>query len=185
MIQARFESRRSAVPPAGALAVAVLLLLAAAPPPATPAPGAAPPAGQPAAAGKDSAPPPQDALTTTDAAAPLQDVDVSIEPPGCQPPSTQQWLLIGAGTIVIFVGCFLLLVRVVQRRFINQDWSATLGRHSGISLTLLLGSGGMVLLTYLITGCLHRRFLLWLLFPLALWLIHGFYILVVVRGKES
>lgn len=183
MIETRLGNRRGAAPPA-ALAAAVLLFLAASPVLPALALDAAQSTGQPVAAGKDSAAPPQDALSTTGAAASPQDLVTPIEElGGCQPPSTQQWLLIGAGTVVIFLICFWLLVRVVQRYYINQDWSATLGRHSGISMTLLLGSGGMALLSYLITGCVHRRFLLWLLFPLALWVIHGFYTLVVVRGK--
>jgi|GEM_PF-3018859 len=101
----------------------------------------------------------------------------------CHPPSTQEWVLIGVGTLAIFVVCFFLLVRLVQRAFIRRDKNATLGRHFGISITFLVGSLGMTALTYLITGCLHRQFVLWLCFPLALWAIHGLYILIVVRNE--
>jgi hypothetical protein len=101
----------------------------------------------------------------------------------CLPPSTQEWVLIAAGTVVIFFICFFLLVRVVQRYFIRRDWSATLGRHWGISLILLLSSLGMLPLAYLVTGCVHPRFWVWVLFPLALWVLHGLYILVVVRSE--
>ncbi|HYN20587.1 MAG TPA: hypothetical protein VE078_06480 [Thermoanaerobaculia bacterium] len=101
----------------------------------------------------------------------------------CLPPSTQEWVLIAAGTVAIFLVCFFLLVRVVQRYFIRRDWSATYGRHWGISLVLLLSSLGMLPLAYLITGCVHPRFWVWILFPLALWVLHGLYILVVVRSE--
>ncbi len=111
-------------------------------------------------------------------------VDESTEPEEeCLPPSTQEWVLIAAGTVVIFLVCFFLLVRVVQRYFIRRDWSATLGRHSGISLILFLSSLGMLPLGYLVTGCVHPQFWVWLLFPLALWVIHGLYVLVVVRSE--
>lgn len=101
----------------------------------------------------------------------------------CLPPSTQEWVLIGVGTFVIFAFCFFLLVRLVQRAFIHRDKNATLGRHAGISLTFVVGSLGMVVLAYLITGCLHRQFVLWMCFPLALWVIHGLYTLIAVRNE--
>jgi thiol:disulfide interchange protein len=101
----------------------------------------------------------------------------------CEPPTAQEWVLIGTGTLVIFAVCFLLLVRVVQRSFINHDRNATTGRHAGISLTLLVGSFGMLALAYLITGCVHSQFLFWLCFPLALWAIHGLYTLIALRSE--
>jgi hypothetical protein len=109
--------------------------------------------------------------------------DEGAPPEECHPPSTQEWVLIGVGTLVIFVVCFFLLVRLVQRAFIHRDKNATLGRHFGISITFLVGSLGMTALAYLITGCLHRQFVLWLCFPLALWAIHGLYTLIVVRNE--
>ena len=132
--------------------------------------------------------------TTTDVteeAVPLgtEGTDVTLQDEGapaeeeCQPPSTQQWVMIGVGTLAIFVVCFFLLVRLVQRAFIHRDKNATLGRHFGISITFLVGSLGMTALAYLITGCLHRQFVLWLCFPLALWAIHGLYTLIVVRNE--
>jgi len=119
---------------------------------------------------------------------PAEGSDVTLQEEGtlaeeCHPPSTQEWVMIGVGTLAIFVVCFFLLVRVVQRAFIHRDKNATLGRHFGISLTILVGSLGMVALTYLITGCLHRQFVLWLCFPLALWVIHGLYVLIAVRNE--
>jgi hypothetical protein len=101
----------------------------------------------------------------------------------CPSPSTQQGVIIGVGTLVIFIVCFFLLVRLVQRSFIRRDKNASLGRHVGISLTFLVSSLGMAGLADLITGCLSHRFLLWLCFPLALWAIHGIYTLIVVRSE--
>jgi hypothetical protein len=101
----------------------------------------------------------------------------------CHPPSTQEWVFIALGTLVVFVVCFLLLVRLIQRHYIRQDRNATLGRHLGISLTFLVSSLGMAGVAYLVTGCLHRQFLVWLCFPLALWLIHLIYTLAVVRNE--
>jgi hypothetical protein len=101
----------------------------------------------------------------------------------CLSPSTQQWVIIGVGTLAIFIFCFFLLVRLVQRSFIRRDRNASLGRHVGISLTFLVSSLGMTALAYLITGCLNHQFVLWLCFPLALWVIHGIYTLIVVRGE--
>jgi len=91
--------------------------------------------------------------------------------------------MIGVGTLAIFVFCFFLVVRVVQRSFIHRDRSATLGRHFGILLTFLLSSLGMIGLAYLVTGCLHRQFLVWLFFPLTLLVIYGIYTLVIVRSE--
>jgi hypothetical protein len=109
--------------------------------------------------------------------------DEGTPPEECHPPSTQEWVLIGVGTLVIFVVCFFLLVRLVQRAFIHRDMNATLGRHVGILITFLVGSLGMIALAYLITGCLHRQFWLWLCFPLALFTIHLLYTLIVVRNE--
>jgi hypothetical protein len=109
--------------------------------------------------------------------------DLSIDLHQCLSPSTQQWVIIAVGTLAIFVLCFFLLVRLVQRAFIHRDKNASLGRHCGISLTFLVSSLGMVGLAYLVTGCLNHQFLIWLCFPLALWLIHGIYTLIVVRSE--
>lgn len=100
----------------------------------------------------------------------------------CPPPSTQEKIMIGVGALALAVICFFLLVRLMERRYIQKDRSATLGRHLGISLTLFLSALGLLALVYIITGCLHSEFLLWLIFFGALWLIHGVYTLIVVRG---
>lgn len=165
MIETRHPQHHGGAARAAVLAAAVVVMLALT------VPLLAAAAAAPAAAQEPTATQFDDNLNSTEG------------PVGCQPPSTQQWVMIVAGTIAFAVLCFFLLVRVLQGYFIHRDWNSTLGRHSGISLSLLMSSLGMLGLAYLITGCLHRRFLVWLLFPLALWAIHGLYTLVVVRSE--
>jgi hypothetical protein len=113
-------------------------------------------------------------------------VDPFAELPGyegeCPPPSTQEKIMIGVGALALAVICFFLLVRLTERRYIQRDKSATLGRHLGFSLTLVLSALGLLALVYLIAGCLHPEFWLWFGFCGAVWLIHGIYTLIVVRG---
>lgn len=100
----------------------------------------------------------------------------------CPPPSTQEKIMIGVGALALAVVCFFLIVRLMERRYIQNDRSATMGRHLGFSLTLVLSALGLLALVYLITGCRHSEFLLWFGFCGALWVIHGIYTLIVVRG---
>ena len=90
--------------------------------------------------------------------------------------------MIGVGTLALVVVCYFLLVRLMERRYILQDRNAKLGRHLGFSLTIFMSSLGFVALVYLVTGCLHSKFLLWLGFAAALWIVHGIYTLVAVRN---
>src|SRR5947209_3007682 len=161
MTETRLSRRRHNPLVPAALLAAVLVLLAVV------ALQAQPPA--PAGAGDTAAP--QSEAQHTD--------DLSGTTNECPSPYTQQWVLIAAGTLVIFIFCFFLLVRLVQRAFIRREKNASLGRHFGISLTFLVSSLGMAGLAYLIMGCLNHQFLLWLCFPLALWVIHGAYTLIV------
>ncbi|MDP9119997.1 MAG: hypothetical protein M3O15_01295 [Acidobacteriota bacterium] len=175
MIETQVACRRGAAPLSRVLPALLLLWLAAAALPAreTPTPRA------------DSTLP--TAPAAREVAAQQSDVrhteELSEGHGECHPPSTQEWVLIGAGSLVIFVFCFFLLVRLVQRSFIRRDRNATLGRHFGISLTFLVSSLGMTVLAYLITGCLHHQLVVWLFFPLALWVLHGLYTLIVVRSE--
>jgi hypothetical protein len=178
MIETRLVRRRGTVPHRAALPAALLLVLAAAVALPARVHGQAPLSTETAEASERTAPTPEG----TEAAAQNSGADPEVDNE-CHPPSTQQWVLIGVGTLAIFVVCFFLLVRLVQRAFIHRDKNATLGRHFGISITFLVGSLGMTALAYLITGCLHRQFVLWLCFPLALWAIHGLYTLIVVRNE--
>ena len=90
--------------------------------------------------------------------------------------------MIGVGTVAIAIVCFLLLVRLMERRSIQRDRSATLGRHQGFSLTIVLSALGLLAMVYLVTKCIHPEFWLWLGFCAAVWLIHGIYTLIVARG---
>jgi hypothetical protein len=123
---------------------------------------------------------------STGEATPERDMQSTDNPSGteeCHAPTTQEKVIIGVGTLAFALFCFFLLVRLVQRHYIRRDRNATLGRHLGISLAFLVSSLGMVGLAYLVTGCLHRQFLFWLCFALALWLIHLIYTLVVGRNE--
>lgn len=99
----------------------------------------------------------------------------------CPPPSTQQQILIGVGTLVFGVVAFLLAVQLIQRRYIQLDRNATLGRHLGYSLTVVLTSAFGFLLAYFLTECWHPKYWYWLAFVVVLWLLHLLYTLLVVR----
>lgn len=109
--------------------------------------------------------------------------ELTVEEGECPPPSTQERILIGLGALVWAVIIFLLLVRLIERRFIQSDRSATLGRHAGISLTIFVSSLGLAAIGYLVTGCLHSELFLWLGFCGGIWLIHGIYTLIAARGE--
>jgi hypothetical protein len=132
-----------------------------------------------------SATPPEEATSsqeqsTTD---PFSGLEVPGEEGVCPPPSTQEKIMIGVGALALAVVCFFLLVRLMERYYIQRDRSATMGRHLGFSLTIFLSALGLLALVYLITGCLHPEFLLWLVFCGALWFIHLVYTLIAVRGN--
>jgi len=113
---------------------------------------------------------------------PFSDLDIPAFEGNCPPPSTQEQIMIGVGALALVVICYFLLVRLMERRYILQDRSALVGRHLGFSLTIFMTSLGFVALVYLVTGCLHPKFLLWLGFAAALWIVHGIYTLIVVRN---
>lgn len=99
----------------------------------------------------------------------------------CCPPTFQQKLFIGAGTLVLAVVCFFLLVRIFERHAIKKGTNALVGRHMGISLSILLTTAGLAGLIFAITGCFPTQMLLWLAVVGALWLIHLLYALLAVR----
>jgi hypothetical protein len=171
MIETRLFQLRGGAPFRVALSVAVLLLLPAV-----------------TLRAQTSAPVPTESkvAANTGEATPKRDMQSTDNPSGteeCHVPTTQEKVIIGVGTLAFAIFCFFLLVRLVQRHYIRRDRNATLGRHLGISLAFLVSSLGMVGLAYLVTGCLHRQFLFWLCFPLALWLIHLIYTLAVGRNE--
>ncbi|RMH18001.1 MAG: hypothetical protein D6696_14180 [Acidobacteria bacterium] len=116
----------------------------------------------------------------------LQDLiaETICAPGECCPPSTQDWVMILAGSLAIFLIFLFLIVRLVERSFINKVRNALLGRHLGFSLSLLAFGLGLAGLTYLITGCLNRQPLIWLGVVGGIWIVHGIYTLIVVRGES-
>lgn len=131
----------------------------------------------------DEVPPAEETTSTQEQSTdPFSGLEIPGEDGTCPPPSTQEKIMIGVGALALAVVCFFLLVRLMERRYIQKDRSATLGRHLGFSLTLVVSALGLLALVYIITGCLHSEFLLWLAFCGALWVIHGVYTLIVVRG---
>jgi hypothetical protein len=130
-------------------------------------------------------PPPAEESTTLQEGStdPFSELTVPGEEGTCPSPSTQEKILIGVGSLVLAVILFLLLVRLMERNYIQKDKSATLGRHLGFSLTLVLSAAGLLALVYLVTSCVHPEFFLWLGFCGAVWLIHLIYTLIAVRGN--
>ena len=102
-------------------------------------------------------------------------------PGECCPPTTAKLVFIGTGSVAIALISFLLIVRLVERSFINRDQSALVGRHAGISLSLLISSVGFAVTAYLVTGCWPPQFFIGLGFVAGLWAIHGLYTLIAVR----
>lgn len=100
----------------------------------------------------------------------------------CTPPSTQETILVVVGTMVFLAVSYLLLVRLIERRYIQQDRSPRLGRNWGYSLTIFLTIVAFVILVRTITGCVHETYWMWIGFALFAWVVHSVYTLVVVRG---
>lgn len=108
----------------------------------------------------------------------------SICPAGeCCPPSTQEKVMIGVGFLTLLVLLFFLLVRVFERRFIAQDRNSMLGRHLGISLTVVLTALGTAGLAYWLTDCWHSSYWVGLAVLGGAWLIHLIYTLAIVRDS--
>ena len=99
----------------------------------------------------------------------------------CCPPTTAKLVFIGVGTVAIALVSFLLIVRLVERSFINRDQSALVGRHFGISLSLLITAVGFAVTAYGVTGCWPVRFWIGLGFVGGVWALHGLYTLIAVR----
>ena len=99
----------------------------------------------------------------------------------CCPPTTAKLVFIGVGTVAIALISFVLIVRLVERSFINRDLSAPMGRHAGISLSLFITAVGFAVTAYGVTGCWPARFWIGLGFAGGLWALHGLYTLIAVR----
>jgi len=100
---------------------------------------------------------------------------------GCCPPTLAQKVFIGVGTLVLAAVCFFLLVRIFERHAIKRGTSALVGRHMGISLSLLLTTAGLAGLIFAITGCFPLQLVLIVAVVGAMWLIHLLYALVAIR----
>lgn len=136
-----------------------------------PAPAEPPPSAPPPAPAAPPAPTENTTLTT------------ACEDGGCCPPTAAQKVFIGVGDLAILLVTFFLFVGLMERRFINTDRSAQLGRHLGMSLSLFLTAVGVGALAYLVTGCWPPEFTLWVAFAGVVWALHGIYTLIVVRGN--
>ncbi len=100
---------------------------------------------------------------------------------GCCPPTLIQKVAIGSLTLVLAAVCFFLIVRIFERHSIKKGTNALVGRHMGISLSILLTLGGLAGLIFAITGCFPFQMLIILGVVGAIWLIHLLYALVAVR----
>ena len=136
-----------------------------------PVPAAPPPSAPPAAPPTPPVPAENSALAT------------ACGDGGCCPPTAAQKVFIGVGDLAILIVTFFLFVGLMERRFINTDRSAQLGRHLGMSLSLFLTACGVGALAYLVTGCWPPEFTLWVVFAGVVWALHGIYTLIVVRGS--
>ncbi len=99
----------------------------------------------------------------------------------CCPPTLVQKFSIGALTLVLAAVCFFLIVRIFERHSIKKGTNALVGRHMGISLSILLTLAGLAGLIFAITGCFPMQMLIIMGVVGAIWLIHLLYALVAVR----
>ncbi len=99
----------------------------------------------------------------------------------CCPPTLMQKIAIGSITVVLAAVCFFLIVRIFERHSIKKGTNALVGRHMGISLSILLTALGLAGLIFAITGCFPMQMLIILGVVGAIWLIHLLYALVAVR----
>jgi hypothetical protein len=100
---------------------------------------------------------------------------------GCCPPTLIQKVTIGSLTLVLAAVCFFLIVRIFERHSIKKGTNALVGRHMGISLSILLTLAGLAGLIFAITGCFPMQMLIIMGVVGAIWLIHLLYALVAVR----
>jgi hypothetical protein len=99
----------------------------------------------------------------------------------CCPPTLFQKFAIGSLTLVLAAVCFFLIVRIFERHSIKKGTNALVGRHMGISLSILLTLAGLAGLIFAITGCFPFQMIIILAVVGAIWLIHLLYALVAVR----
>lgn len=102
---------------------------------------------------------------------------------GCMAPNTTSKILIAVGDMGIFAVAAFLFVRLMERRYINQDKNPLLGRHLGMSMALFISVLGMFGLYYLVTGCITGSMWWWVGFAAFVFVVHAAYTLVVVRTE--
>lgn len=102
-------------------------------------------------------------------------------PGGCCPPTLFQKLAIGSLTLLLAAVCLFLIVRIFERHSIKNGRNALVGRHMGISLSILLTALGLAGFIFAITSCFPLQMLVILGVVGAIWLIHLLYALVTVR----
>jgi len=111
----------------------------------------------------------------------LDDAEMLLCENGCCPPTMFQKIAIGSATLALAAVCLFLIVRIFERHAIKKGTNALVGRHMGISLSILLTAVGLAGLIKAITGCFPTQMLLILAVVGAIWLIHLLYALVAVR----
>ena len=98
------------------------------------------------------------------------------------PPSTMTKILVGVIGLALLVVCYFLIVHIVERRYIQQDRSATLGRHVGFSVSILITVGGTLGAYWGLTKCPWDYLWPWLLVGGGVWVVHLLYLIVVARN---
>ncbi len=111
----------------------------------------------------------------------LDDAEMVLCKDGCCPPTMFQKFAIGGITLVLAAVCFFLIVRIFERHSIKRGTNALVGRHMGISLSILLTLAGLAGLIFAFTSCFPFQMLIILGVVGAIWLIHLLYALVAIR----
>jgi hypothetical protein len=104
-------------------------------------------------------------------------------PGQCCPPTGATTAMIVAGDVALLLLSGFLFVRLMERRYIANDLNPLLGRHLGVSISLLFATFGMAVLQYGATGCFAMSSFLWIGVAFAAFLVHAFYTAVVVRAS--
>jgi len=98
------------------------------------------------------------------------------------PPSTMTKILVAAIGLAILTVCYFLIAPIVERRYIQQDRSATLGRHVGFSVSIFVTVGGILGAYWGLTKCPWDFLWPWALVGVGVWIVHFLYIIVVARN---
>lgn len=102
---------------------------------------------------------------------------------GCCPATTREKLVIGGASVGLFGVVFVLLRAAMVSALIRKDWSPLLASHSALSATLMVGSTGTTLVSYLVKGCWLGGFAMLSALLFGVWLVHLLFTLLAVRGR--